>query len=101
MTFIERPKGRKMPQRFLFHRMDAQEFRQALEDANLSITDFQFITGRHVRDMDQYKDPNAERSPTLSEIVLLTLARDPELRRQIIEIADARMLDIGNRKDRT
>ncbi|WP_192242864.1 hypothetical protein [Mesorhizobium silamurunense] len=90
-----------MPARFVFRRWSADEFRAAMKTAGLSINDFMFMTGRHSDGVAKYLDPNDSSSPTLAEIVLVTLAgRSPEHRAEIMEIADKQMVDMGHRKDR-
>ncbi|WP_202306530.1 hypothetical protein [Mesorhizobium sp. L-8-10] len=90
-----------MTAKFVFRRMSADEFKQALDRAKMSINDFMFVTGRHSHGVSKYLDPNDATSPTLSEIVLLELAAEKdEYRRRMIEIADSRMVEMGHRKDR-
>ncbi|TJW14397.1 MAG: hypothetical protein E5W82_10500 [Mesorhizobium sp.] len=90
-----------MVSRFVFRRWTANEFKAALADARMTINDFMFVTGRHSEGVSRYLDPNRDDAPTLSEMVLLKLAaKDDATRAEIIEIADAQMVDMGHRKDR-
>ncbi|CDX26813.1 hypothetical protein MPL3356_60569 [Mesorhizobium plurifarium] len=91
----------KMPARFVFRRWNADDFAAALKAAGLSRNDFMFMTGRHSDGVAKYLDPNDSSSPTLAEMILVELAgRSPERRAEIMQLADEKMIDMGNRKDR-
>lgn len=70
-------------------KMSAQDFGQALNDAQITLDDFVRLTGRHRAAAHRYLTGEDQNGPTLSEIVIVEfLADNPGMTDTLMVIAE-------------
>ena len=77
-----------MPNKYYSRGVGRDEFMRLLHAADVSDTQFQMLTGRHRRMVEEFMNDDAKGTPTLSDLVILgTIAAHPEMFEEMIGIA--------------
>lgn len=78
-----------MPNKYYGKKITAIEFKQMLEDADVTPTEFQMLTGKHRRNVVEFMNKDdREQHPSISDLLILKyLIENPEAFEPMIEIA--------------
>lgn len=77
-----------MPNKFYNKKITPNDFRVLLDQAGMSETQFQMLTGRHRKMVVAFLDLNDQQAPSLSDLVILEyLAQHPDQMNEFMRIA--------------